>query len=137
MQLETLKWLEDIRLAAERVQQFAAGRTARDYVADALLRSGIERQFGIVGEALSQLRRIDLPTAERITNHQQIVAFRNRLIHRYWDIRPEVVWEFVKQDLVALISEVRALLAEGDPRFGNPPAGQPQPSPPNRPQEDK
>jgi uncharacterized protein with HEPN domain len=137
MQPEVLKWLEDIRLAAERVQQFAAGRTARDYAADELLRSGIERQFAIVGEAMSHLRQVDLPTAERITNHRQIVAFRNRLVHRYWDIRPEAVWQYIEHDLSVLISEVRALIAEGDPSFGNPPAGQPQPTPPRGPQVDQ
>lgn len=121
MQLEALKWLEDCRLAAERIQRFAAGRTAQDYTTDELLRSGIERQFGIVGEALSQLRRIDPATAERITDHEQIIAFRNGLIHRYWDLRPEVVWVFVERDLDVLIREVRALLAEGDAEFQNPP----------------
>ncbi len=135
MQLETLKWLEDIRLAAERIRQFAAGRTAQDYAADELLRSGIERQFGIVGEALNQLRRVDPPVAERITDHQQIIAFRNRLFHRYWDIRPEAVWQFVEDDLVLLIREVRALLVEGDPEFLNPPSGKPQPFSPQPPQE--
>lgn len=135
MQLETLKWLEDIRLAAERVRLFATGRTAQDYAADELLRSGIERQFGIVGEALTQLRRVDPAIAERITNHQQIIAFRNRLVHRYWDIRPEAIWQFVEEDLVLLIREVRALLAEGDPGFSDPPSGKPQPLPPQPPRE--
>lgn len=137
MQLETLKWLEDIRLAAERLQQFATGRTARDYADDDLLRAGIERQFGIVGEALNQLRRSDVATAARITNHQQIIAFRNRLIHRYWDIRPEAVWEVVEQDLAVLVREVRALLVEGDSEFQNPPPGKPQQLPPEPPQEGK
>ena len=137
MQLEALKWLEDIRLAAERVQQFAAGRTAHDYAADELLRSGIERKFGILGEALSRLRHIDRATAERITNHQQIIAFRNRLIHRYWAIRPEAVWQFIEQDLVVLVSEVRVLLAEGDSEFHNPAPGKPQQRPPETPQEGK
>ena len=50
-------WLFDAVQAAQRVQRFIHGRSYEDYLADELLRAGVERQFEIIGEALSQLRR--------------------------------------------------------------------------------
>jgi uncharacterized protein with HEPN domain len=38
---------------------------------------------------------------------------RNRLIHAYFDVTIEVVWETVEQDLPALIAELTRILKEG------------------------
>jgi uncharacterized protein with HEPN domain len=48
-----------------------------------MLRSAVERQFEIIGEALSQLAKIDPAVAARIPDLRRIVGFRNVLIHGY------------------------------------------------------
>ncbi len=75
------KYLYDILQACDLLEHFTGGKTFDDYLADALLRSGVERQFGIVGEALGQALRVNPDLAERVTGARRIVAFRNRLIH--------------------------------------------------------
>lgn len=52
MRPETTSLLEDIRQAAGLCAQFAAGATYETYAGDALLRSAVERQLTIIGEAL-------------------------------------------------------------------------------------
>ena len=88
MRLEAKKYLFDIRSAADRLAEFLAGKTFADYQRDAMLRAAVERQFEIIGEAVSQLARFDEELAARFTNFRRIVAFRNILIHGYAD-----VWE--------------------------------------------
>ncbi|MEW6249875.1 MAG: DUF86 domain-containing protein [Planctomycetota bacterium] len=126
MQLDVLKWLEDIRMAAEDIQTFALGRSLEEYQQNRMLRMAIERAFMTVGEGLSQLRRIDPDTAHKITGQQQIISFRHHLAHRYWEVRDEVVWSIITDDVPILIREVRELLAAGDPTFDHPPPGEPQ-----------
>jgi len=51
-------YLFDIIQAAQRLAQFAFGKTFADYERDAMLRSAVERQFEIIGEALSPPGRL-------------------------------------------------------------------------------
>jgi len=112
MQLESRKLLEDMRRAAELILRFVAEKGLSEYTADPLLRSGVERQFEIVGEALNRLRRLDPQTADRIRDAPRVIAFRNVLIHGYDDVDHEVVWDVVEVHLPVLLREVSALLAE-------------------------
>jgi uncharacterized protein with HEPN domain len=80
---EIRKYLFDIWQACELLAQFFTGKTLNDYQGDALLRSAIERQFEIVGEALNQAIKLNPELANQVSDSGRIIAFRNRLIHAY------------------------------------------------------
>jgi uncharacterized protein with HEPN domain len=61
---EVLKLLRDMQDAASDIAAFAAGKSFEAFQQDKQLRRAIERCFEIVGEALSQLRKIDPATAQ-------------------------------------------------------------------------
>jgi len=91
---------------------FTRGKTFDDYPADELLRSGVERQLAIVGEALSQLRRIDPAIAGSIAELSRVVGFRNVLVHAYASVDSRIVWGIIEIDLDPLRSCLDALLAQ-------------------------
>ena len=88
MHADARKLLWDAQRAVERVMRFTSGKTFDDYRKDELLRSAVERQLEIVGEALSQLRRVDEATAAGISELPRIVGFRNVVVQatRRWMI---------------------------------------------------
>ncbi|MBM3554684.1 MAG: hypothetical protein FJX47_03920 [Alphaproteobacteria bacterium] len=59
MQPDSRRYLWDARRAGEAIRAFVEGRDFADYRRNLMLRSAVERQFEIIGEALAQLRRID------------------------------------------------------------------------------
>jgi uncharacterized protein with HEPN domain len=114
MQREAKAYLWDIANAAASILTFTAGKDLDDYLRDELLRAAVERKFGIVGEALSQLLR-DFPSfRDRITMVGEIVAFRNQIVHGYASIRDDMVWEIVQVYLPQLQKEVAELLRDQD-----------------------
>jgi uncharacterized protein with HEPN domain len=68
MPRDARKYLFDIGEASNLISQFVAGKTLDDYLSDALLQSGVERQFEIIGEALGQLAKVDQQLAIQITD---------------------------------------------------------------------
>jgi uncharacterized protein with HEPN domain len=115
MRLESKKLLEDVRRATALIAQFVAGKELSDYAADALLRSAVERQFEIIGEALNRLAKADPAAADRITHTARIIAFRNILIHGYDLVDHEVVWDVIETHLPVLREQVECLLADEEP----------------------
>jgi len=109
----------DIGDAAEAIASFMESRSFQDYVQDRMLRSAVERQFEIIGEAMSQLARLDSTLAERIPNYRRVIGFRNLLIHGYDRVDASVVWRVIEQDLPSLRVQISALLADvGDANGG-------------------
>ena len=94
------------------IQTFVSGKSLDDYAGDPLLRSGVERQFEIVGEALGRLLETAPDLSERISDSRRIISFRNRLIHGYASVADDIVWGIVEGNLPKLAEEVRQLLEE-------------------------
>ncbi|MGI8815584.1 MAG: HepT-like ribonuclease domain-containing protein [Pseudonocardia sp.] len=90
-----------------------------DYELDELVRSAVERQLEIVGEALNQLAKIDPQRAARVPELRQIVDFRNVLIHGYAAVDDALVWRAAADKLPALRIVVQALLEEDRADFGS------------------
>ena len=59
MRRDPRTYLWDALRATELLADFSSGKTFDDYLADAMLRSAVERQFEIIGEALNNLSKVD------------------------------------------------------------------------------
>lgn len=122
---DSKKHLFDVQQAAARIARFTTGKTREQYVADELLRSAVERQFEIIGEALGRLNKSDPSTVGRVSEHRRIISFRNVLIHGYDAVSDDIVWDIVANKLPTLRAEVDALLAEPDGGAAPPPPANP------------
>lgn len=112
MHLRAPKLLEDIRYAADFVKTATLGLSLVDFNSNRLLRQAVERNFEIIGEAMRRLEKLDLETANRISDYRRIIAFRNVLIHGYDVVDPAIVWSAVNDDIEPLLSTVTRILGE-------------------------
>jgi uncharacterized protein with HEPN domain len=111
--------LSDIVGAGRAVETFTAVKSRADYIADLMLRSAVERQFEILGEALRRLAYRNPDIVARISEHQRIIAFRNLIAHGYDALDTDVVWQVIVEKLPVLLAEAESLLRDldtGQPR---------------------
>jgi uncharacterized protein with HEPN domain len=114
MPREPKTYLWDAHEAAEAIERFTSGKDLTSFLDDELLRSAVERQFEIIGEALRQLAMSWPDVAAQVPDHRRIIAFRNILIHGYASIDHETVWHVVQDDLPKLREVLRSLLDAGE-----------------------
>ena len=101
-----IKYLSDIIQAIELIEDFMNSITSyADYVNDLKTQSAVERQLGIIGEAVNKFDL--LHPEESLENARKIVGFRNRLIHAYDAVDASMVWAIVKKHLGPLNDEAK------------------------------
>ena len=110
MRLEIKKYLYDIQYAIGLLKEFTGDKKFADYERNTMMRSAVERQFEIIGEAMAQLAKLDSALASRISKYQRIISFRNVLIHGYADVDNRLVWDVIQTNLPTLAREIDALL---------------------------
>lgn len=100
--------------AAVAIFQVLSGVDFETYEASLLIRSAVERQFEIIGEALAALARHDPIMAAKIEDVGQIIAFRNLLIHGYATVEHGRVWRIAREALPPLKAAVESLLEDAN-----------------------
>ena len=108
-------YLYDSMEASNLILEFTAGKTFEDYKNNPMMKSAVERQFEIIGEALGQAVKKEPSLGKSIQNISRIVAFRNRLIHGYAHVSDEVVWGVVEKYLPILRKDLDHLLKVSEP----------------------
>ena len=106
------KWLNDIDQACDLILTATAGHTLGEFESNRLLRSAVERNFEIIGEALGRLRKNDPAIAGRVPQCSAIISFRNLLIHGYDFIDNSRVWQIIESDVPQLRTQISMLLQE-------------------------
>jgi Uncharacterized conserved protein len=95
--------------AAREAMGFCAGRSRTHLGADRVLALALVKSIEIVGEAASKVGP-ELRSRHPEIPWQNIVGMRNRLIHAYFDVDLDRVWDTVTDDLPPLADALDALL---------------------------
>ncbi len=107
---EITKRLRDVLAACRAIVSFTEGLDFSGYEASLLVRSGVERQLEIIGEALKRAEDADADLVQQIPDLRQIVGLRNRVIHGYDAVDDEIVWDVVRTKLPHLETQILALI---------------------------
>ena len=99
MKRDPCSFLADVVDAGNAIRAAVNGIGLDDYNQSRLIRSSVEREFIIIGEALSQLA-------------PEIISFRNKLTHEYVKVNNALVWGVIETDLPPLIQRCRQLLGQ-------------------------
>ena len=106
------KLLFDALAAITAARSFVANLSVEAYAANLLVRSAVERQLEILGEACARLATTDPALFERIPKARLAIGLRNRIIHGYDAIDDETVFQTVLKDLEPMSAQLQAWLEE-------------------------
>lgn len=102
--------LEDILEAIAHIERYAArGREA--FERDELIQNWIVRHLQIIGEAARALPEEMRGPAPQVP-WPKIIGMRHILVHDYFGIDTEVVWNVVEHDLPGLKREIEKMLSK-------------------------
>ncbi|MBE2235588.1 MAG: DUF86 domain-containing protein [Anaerolinea sp.] len=84
--------------AAYEAEVFTQGRTRADLDNDRMLVMALVKEIEIIGEAAYQ---VSAATREQLPDvpWEDIIGMRHRLVHAYFDINLDILWETLQQDL--------------------------------------
>src|SRR5579883_2783867 len=104
-------FLQDIAQAVERIKTYLAGVDKARFDSDLMLQDAVIRNLEVIGEAVKLLsdeiknKRTEIPW-------QSIARMRDKLIHRYFSVDVDIVWQTAIGDLKDLQQCVAELLRE-------------------------
>lgn len=102
--------LRHMRDAALEARSFVSGKRRADLEQDRMLTLSLVKCIEIIGEAAAQMSedgRKELPEIP----WPSIIGMRNRLIHAYFDVDLDRVWDSVVDDLPPLLAEIKRILS--------------------------
>ena len=101
--------LRHMLAAAKEAMEFVAGKTRMDLEKDRLHLLAIIKSIEIIGEAASKVTET-FKTENSNIPWNDIINMRNRLIHAYFDVNLDIVWQIVKTDLPDLIKALEEII---------------------------
>ena len=101
--------IQDMREAIEKIRRYTAGLTAETFSTDEKSVDAVVRNLEIIGEAANRLPE-DFKAQHREVEWSKIIGLRNRIIHDYFGIDLQIVWQVLQRDLPAFNSTLVRIL---------------------------
>ena len=102
-------YLLDMLLAARKIQKFAEEANWEDFRANEVLQNATMHLVQIIGEAARSVSP-EIKAAHPQIPWQEIVGMRHRLVHEYFRVIPERVWDVIVRDLPLLIDQLQQIV---------------------------
>jgi len=103
--------LSHIIEAIENIEEFAAGVDKEKFMNDYPLQCVFFRQFEVIGEAAGNLSA-SLTEGHLEIDWQKIKGMRNRIIHGYFEVDLDILWDTMQNDLSKLKKQIENILKE-------------------------
>ncbi len=102
-------YVDDIRIAIERIQRFTAGMTRKQFESDEKTQDAVIRNLEVIGEAAKNVSAPTRRDNSAIPWHD-LAGVRDKLIHQYFGVNFAIVWKIIKEELPLLLPELDEIL---------------------------
>jgi uncharacterized protein with HEPN domain len=98
----------DMLEATKKIRSYTSGFNFETFVEDDRTIDAVIRNFEIIGEAANRVHP-DFQAANPTIEWHKLRGFRNRLIHDYFGVDYEIVWQIIDTELSKLIEELEEI----------------------------
>jgi uncharacterized protein with HEPN domain len=106
---DTILFLEDLLNAIERIERYTANQTFEEFRDNEMAADAVVRNFEIIGEAAKNVPD-RIMRKYPFVEWKEAIGFRNVLIHDYFGIDLEAVWDTIKNNIPSLKTNVLQVL---------------------------
>ena len=100
--------LEDIVEACEKIEKYVKGLNYSQFIADDKTTDAVIRNFEIIGEAANRLTDRIFTEFDDL-NWRQIIGLRNRLIHGYFGVDYQILWNIISDNLLIFKQQIEQI----------------------------
>ncbi len=94
-------FLNDMKASCRKILAYTKGMDKKSFNSNHMAVDAVIRNFEILGEACNNLPD-EIKKKNPGVPWRQITAFRNRIIHEYFGISMDIVWEIIQDDIPEL-----------------------------------
>ncbi|MEA4848005.1 MAG: DUF86 domain-containing protein [Clostridiaceae bacterium] len=101
MQKELKTYFEDIITAIEKIEKYTIGMTKEDLIRNDLVQDAVVRNLEVIGEAVKKIPD-DVRNSYKDIQWKKIAGLRDILIHEYFGVNMNIVWDVIENKLKLL-----------------------------------
>lgn len=104
-------FLEDILVCTQKILRYVGDKSFEVFTGNEILIDATIRNFEIIGEAVKNLP-VQIKKKYRGIEWKRIAGLRDILIHEYFGIDYELLWDIIKTEIPPLKEQIEAVLEE-------------------------
>jgi len=109
MKKDDTVYLRHIIDAFLQIERYTNGFTYEEFLSNSLLQDAVIRQLEVMGEAARNLSA-DLQNEYPAIPWRQMISLRNRMIHAYFNVNLQIIWEIIQGDIPNLKQDMMRVL---------------------------
>jgi len=104
-------YLKHILDECEFLIKYSKDKSAEEFVKDEVLKKAFVRSLEVIGEAVKKLP-LEFKLSHSEIPWKLIAGMRDKLIHEYFGVNYQIVWQTVKEEIPRLKEKIQKLLLE-------------------------